>query len=313
MIVTYQSVSDAAWMLLLLLICTAVQCKDYSLNETKKSNILVLSPYTAPSHSNFIRPVVKELASRGHSVTYWNGLKPAINDESLKYNLKQLYSPSLDELNSDEEVTFADRGKGLFLIWKTSVRIFNVCKIFYNDPIFHQLMTSDEQFDLVIAEGFGNDCVLPLVHKFKAPLVYLGVVPTPWHLDAIGSPLAFDHYPLLSFSFTDRMNFWQRSLNTLSGFFVIYFRNWILMPIVDGLASQMLTNISLPSVRKIEQESLSLLITNTDSSMNYQLPLAPNIIQAGGLHCVPSKPLPKVVNIFVSTPIASMFIRVLDD
>ena len=295
--VTFHSASDAAAFLLLLLIinCVAVQCRDSHSKKTTKSNILVLAPYTAPSHSNFVRPVVKALASRGHTVTYWNGLKPAINDESLKYNLRQLYSPSIDEYNSKEEVTFADRGKGFFLILKTSVRILNFCKIFYNDPIFHQLMTTDEQFDLVIVEGFGNECVLPLVHKFKAPFVYLnGIAPTPWHLEAIGSPLPFDHYPLPSFSFTDRMDFWQRTINALSGLFGIYFRNWVLVPTVDRLASQMLTNVSLPSVRTIERESLSLLITNTHSSMNYHLPMTANIIEAGGLHCVPSKPLPKV-------------------
>lgn len=273
-----------------------MQCSDYSFKEKRKShNILVLAHYTAPSHSNFIRPVVKELASRGHTVTYWNGLKPAINEERLKYNLRQLYSPSLDEYNSNEEVTFADRGKGFLLILKTTVRILNFCKIFYNDPIFHQLMTTNEQFDLVMVEGFGNECVLPLVHKFKAPLVYLnGIAPTPWHLEAIGSPLAFDHYPLPSFSFTDQMNFWQRTLNALSGFLVIYSRNWLMLPSVDILASQMLANVSLPSVRTIEQESLSLLVTNTHSSMNYELPVTPNVIEAGGLHCVASKPLPKV-------------------
>jgi glucuronosyltransferase len=83
-------------------------------------------------------------------------------------------------------------------------------------------------------------------------------------------------------------------MNALSGFLVIYSRNWLMLPAVDFLASQMLTNVSLPSVRTIEQESLSLLITNTHSSINYHLPMTPTVIDAGGLHCVPSKPLPKV-------------------
>ena len=83
--------------LLLLSVLLIVGC-CYCDSQQQKNNILVLSPYTMPSHSNFIRPVVKELASRGHNVTYWNGLKPAINDAELNSNLRQLYSESTEEL-----------------------------------------------------------------------------------------------------------------------------------------------------------------------------------------------------------------------
>jgi len=260
----------------------------------RRSNILILSPVTAPSHSNFIRPMVRELANRGHTVTYWNGLK-SDKDSLPRNNLRQLYSEALGELNSDHQVSFADRGHQFLLLFTFYDRTVSACKAIYEDPIFHQLMTTDEQFDLVAVEGVLNECVLPLVHKLKAPLIYLNsIAPTPWQLEAIGSPLAMDHNPNPAFSFTDRMNIWQRAINTLSGLFIVYFRNWILMPTVDGLASQMLTNVSLPSVRTIEQESLSLLITNTHSSINYQLPMTSNVIEAGGLHCAPSKPLPKV-------------------
>ena len=39
-------------------------------------NILVVSPITTPSHTNILKPLAMALADeRGHSVTYWNGLK----------------------------------------------------------------------------------------------------------------------------------------------------------------------------------------------------------------------------------------------
>ena len=152
--------------LVLLTIVAVVQCSDvhYSSGETRKSNILVLSPFTMPSHSNFIRPVVEELAKRGHTVTYWNGLKPAINDKSL--NLRQLYSESLGEFNSDQRVSFADTGKQLSLFLSIYGRLVNICRLVYEDPIFHQLMNTEEKFYLVIVEGlvsqrvqFLNECV----------------------------------------------------------------------------------------------------------------------------------------------------------
>ena len=278
---------------LLLLSVLIVGC-CYCDSHQQKNNILVLSPYTMPSHSNFVRPVVKELASRGHYVTYWNGLEPTINDAKLRNNLRQLYSQSTDEL-IERNVALNDRGQQFYLLFSLYGRTVNICKTVYNDPIFKQLMATNEHFDLVIVEGFLNECVLPLVHKLKAPLVYLnGIAPMPWLLEAIGSPLAMGSFPSAAISFTDRMNFWQRTLNIFCHLISVFFRNWVLMPTVDCLAAQMLTNISLPSVRTIEQESLSLLITNTHSSINYQLPMTPNVIEAGGLHCAPGKPLPKV-------------------
>ena len=279
--------------LLLLSVLLIVVC-CYCDSQQQKNNILVLSPYTMPSHSNFIRPVVKELASRGHNVTYWNGLKPVINEAELNSNLRQLYSESTEELVG-LNIAIKDHGYHFHHLFISYQRGIKICKTVYNEPIFHQLMTTDERFDVVIVEGFLNECVLPLVYKLKAPLIYLNAVaPMPWLLEAIGSPLALGHFPNPLLGFNDRMNFWQRAHNNFYSLFGLYFRNWVWMPTVDGLAAQMLTNISLPSVRTIEQESLCLLITNTHPSINYQLPMTWNVIEVGGLHCAPSKPLPMV-------------------
>ena len=81
--------------------------------EVDGSNVLFLSPITAPSHSNFFKPVVKALADRGHYVTYWNGLKPdnygvSANNNSRSDNLRLLYSPQLDRFNRDYQVGFQD-------------------------------------------------------------------------------------------------------------------------------------------------------------------------------------------------------------
>lgn len=156
-------------------------------------------------------------------------------------------------------------------------------------------MTTDERFDLIVVEGVMNDCVLPLVHALKAPFIYMnGIAPTPWLLDAVGSPLALDQFPHPGFGHTDRMNLIERTINTASTIFGLYFRNWIVTATVDQVANQMLGASNLTSIREIEDRYLSLLITNTHFSINYQLPKSAAVIEAGGLHCVPSKPLPKV-------------------
>ena len=72
------------------------------------AKILFLSPITSPSHTNFFKPVVKALAERNHTITYWNGLKP---DKSLMVfpNVRTLYSESVGAFNVDHNIDFGVR------------------------------------------------------------------------------------------------------------------------------------------------------------------------------------------------------------
>jgi glucuronosyltransferase len=264
-------------------------------------NILILSPITTKSHSNFIKPVAKALADRGHYVAYWNGLPPdRLMFKNKTSNLNLLYSPGLGPLHDNPQIGYEDRDNSFQLLLNFPNRMLTYCTAIYQEPVFHQLMNSTEQYDLIIVEAVFNECVLPLVRKFDVPFVYMmGLAPSPWMLDAIGSSLALDHVPHPGSNYGDEMNFWQRSYNTFSGMVILYFHRFFTMPVVDRLVSEMLQLENQTSVLEIEREYLSLLITNTHFSINYQFPTSPAVIQAGGLHCVPPKPLPRDLESFV--------------
>ncbi|KAK4009085.1 hypothetical protein OUZ56_014222 [Daphnia magna] len=175
------------------------------------------------------------------------------------------------------------------------------CETIYRDPVFHQLMDSQEKYDLIILEAALNECSLPLVYKFDLPFIYImGSMPLPWHLEAIGSPLAFDHYPQISSNYADEMNFWQRTYNTLSGIVAIYYWRWMVMPVIDRLAAEMLQIENLPTIEEIEKHYLNLLILNTNMGLNYQMATTPVVIQAGGINLGPAKPLPDDLETFVN-------------
>jgi glucuronosyltransferase len=271
--------------------------------ELSAYNLLFLSPITTPSHSNFFKPVVKAMVDRGHFVTYYSGLnhnnqQMATNNQTI--NFRPLSSsPALYKISTDHQVDFNIRDKPLLFLSQLPQKMENYCTAIYNDPVFQQLINTAEKFDIIVIEGYLNDCVLPLVAMFDVPFIYMsGVAPVPWLLNAFGSPLATDHVPNAVHSFTDEMNFWQRTVNTVSSISGVYLRHWLIMPVVDRMAHNMLGK-NLPAIEEIERHYMSLLIVNTHSSINYQLPLSPAIIQAGGLHCVPPKPLPKDLESFV--------------
>ena len=258
---------------------------------TDAANVLFLSPHTSYSHTNFFIPVVKELAGRGHSVVFWNGLRPR---EEIK-NVTQLYSEQLHQFNTNHHIGFANNNPFLLLM-SLPERLRGVCSMCYSDPVFGQLiqMKNSTKFDLIVVEGFMNDCVLPLVPYFDAPFIYMTAIPqVTWLIDAADAPISFDRFPVVATPFTDEMNFLQRVANTIMGLYGIYYRNLVVLPAVDEMIAEILDDQSIPRLKDIEN-NVSLLITNSDFSMTYQYPKTSSIIEAGGLHFTESKPLPKV-------------------
>jgi hypothetical protein len=270
-------------------------------SETVSHRILVLNPITSPSHSNVFKPLVAELVERGHFVTHWNGLLQSSSvvdgnkTTTNSSNLRLLASPNLAKINSQHQIDFSDRDSPFRLLFRMRNVMENYCMAIYEDPVFHQLMNSKEQFDLIIVDGFGNDCTLLLAEVFDAPFIYLNCFsPTPWLLYAIGSPLAADHFPNPA-GIRDRMNLWQRTYNTLTSVGGLYFHRWYVMSMMDRVASQVLGKNNLTSVVDIKSRYLSLLMTNTHFSINFQLPTSPAVVEVGGMHLSGKlKKLPKV-------------------
>ncbi len=172
----------------------------------------------------------------------------------------------------------------------------------YGDPVFRQLlaMKNTTKFDLIIIEGFMNECMLPLVAYFDAPFIYMTpIFRLPWLVAATGTPMSFDHFPVVGTAFTDEMSLAERFVNIFFGLAAIYYRQWFVMPTVDERARLMWTDYSMPPISQIEN-NLSLWITNSDLSINYQFPKTAVVVEAGGLHLTPSQPLPLVGTIRLS-------------
>ena len=113
-------------------------------------------------------------------------------------------------------------------------------------------------------------------------------------LDITCSPMNFASCPMLGLPLSDEMNFIERTYNFWVGMSGLYFRNNFILPVVDRLAAQIWTNITLPSVKEIEN-NVSLLITNTDLTTYHNYPKSNALIEAPGLHLLePPKSLPQV-------------------
>lgn len=248
-------------------------------------NILILTPVTSPSHSIVFKPLVEGLAERGHFVTYWNGLQPSRSSFSNSTdNLRLLKSPNLVKINRQHNVSFRDHDSPFTMLFRLVPTLMNYCRVIYEDPVFHQLMNSKERYDLIIVDGFANDCTLYLAEVLDVPFVYLScLAPPPWLLYEIGSPLALEQFPN-PIGHRDRMNLWQRLFNSVTGVGIIYFHRWIILPFTERVAAQTLGINNLTSIVDIKNRYLSLLLVNSHFSFNYHLPTASAVVEVGGIH-----------------------------
>jgi glucuronosyltransferase len=157
--------------------------------------------------------------------------------------------------------------------------------------------STDLHFDVVIVEAFVNEFFLGFAHKFKAPIIQIcpyggGNFMADW----VGSPHPYSYVPDEFIHYTDKMNFWERTHNTIVSLLKHVGRQLIHVP-KQNAAMQNHFNYtdSLPLVWELEYKT-SLVLINTHHSLSYPKPLMPNYVQAGGMHVKPPKKLPQVRN-----------------
>jgi glucuronosyltransferase len=171
-----------------------------------------------------------------------------------------------------------------------------ICDLFLQQKVVQDLIhSSDQEFDLIVTEAFSNDCVLGFAHKFKAPIVQIvSFGGSSWMGDWVGNPNPYSYVPDFLQNFSDRMDLWERTLNTLGNTFQKLTRHLCFIPRQQDLLEKYFSGYApLPSISDLDS-STSLILVNHHFSISYPRPLVPNIVQVGGMHIKPAKKLPEV-------------------
>jgi glucuronosyltransferase len=170
------------------------------------------------------------------------------------------------------------------------------CHSFLQEKEVQRLLHSDDQnFDLIVAEAFSNDCLLGFAHKFKAPVVQVATfVGSAWMGDWVGNPSPYAYVPDPLQSFSHRMTLWQRILNTLGITYQKVSRYLCHLPKQQAILEKYFSDYApLPSISELDFSS-SLILVNGHFSIDYPKPMMPNIVQVGGMHLKSAKKLPEV-------------------
>jgi glucuronosyltransferase len=173
----------------------------------------------------------------------------------------------------------------------------DMCSEILSDKSVQELIHSrDIHFDLIILEAFFSECFLPFGYKFKAPIIkFCTFGGTYWMGDWVGNPSPYSYVPNGLLDFSDRMNLWERVLNSLSNIFFRLGRQFYYLPRQDKIVRPFFKDAdSLPHLSELDATSTALVLLNSHFSISYAKPLMPNLVQVGGLHIKAPKKLPDV-------------------
>jgi len=175
------------------------------------------------------------------------------------------------------------------LYWDIGIKL---CELFIQDEAFQNLINSkDKKFDIIITSAFIYDCVFGVSYILDIPIIKLcpfgGMK---WMDEWVGNPSPYAYVPQIFADYGDRMNFWQRTLNTFSEMYMKLGRIFYVIPQHDAILRKYLNSSKIPSISILEK-STALLLINQHISIGHPRPLMPNAVEVGGIHINPPKKL----------------------
>lgn len=253
------------------------------------ANILGVFPIEAPSHQVVFDAYASELHRRGHNVTVYThfpriGVEPyrrvTIADSVIDpdyVTMNRMYSPS------------AQDGYGhMFHILRTNGDAYAA-----SDALRELYEQPTNAYDLVVTETCNTDLYLALADRFRAPFVAWTTSPMfVWSADRMAAPTHPAYVPVLMSAHGPRMTFAERVHNTLLRYMAF---RWY----CDGsetysqrVASDRFAHTSAPLAELALRTSF--LFVDTHHTVWGGRPLPPNVVEVGGLHVRPARPLQEV-------------------
>ncbi|KAJ4448917.1 hypothetical protein ANN_00309 [Periplaneta americana] len=252
-----------------------------SVREIDAARILGLISYHGRSHFQMFENFLKGLASHGHQVTvvsHFPQKQPTENYTDISLQ------GSLTKMKQTFNIDFL-RQAGTLKIWNMVFWRYQVeiCEAAFKHPNIQKLLKSDDKFDLVVTHLMGSDCLLGFAHRFKALLISVTTsVVLPWGNSRIGNFDNPSYVPNYFLPFTDRMNLWQRVLNTLFNVVTIVGQYvFSEMPSDDLLRKYF--GPGVPPLSELKKKT-SLLIVNSHFTLNSPRPMVPAVVEVAGLH-----------------------------
>ncbi|KAG5326428.1 UD2A3 glucuronosyltransferase, partial [Pseudoatta argentina] len=277
--------------------------------NTMKTKFKILGVFGHPGKSHFdvFKPLLEELARRGHELTVISYF-PRTDNAKVKEPLPNYKDVSLVIPKDGIFVNVIDLQQINHGCFRPMLNLYMLrimadysCSTGLRSSSVKKFLQSDEKFDLILTENFNTDCFLGFIHRFKAPYMALSSHQImPWTNSDMANTENPSYVPIILLGLTKPLDFFSRIKNALwlflsKAIYEYHFRS------VDQVVANEVFGPDLPKLKEIALQSQALLV-NTHSSIYGSRPQLPNVIEIGGLH-IPSRvnPLPKDIAEFLDS------------
>ncbi len=271
---------------------------------TEGSRILISVPYGTKSNLNMYVPLAIELSRRGHHITVINNFKSSELNEVG--NISQIVLDSLAIHGSSFSDAFESHlspflmVKSLIMSLKTMFDLpIEITETIFDDKRVQNLLIND-QFDLLIFSMTLNRASYALAWHFKAPMIML--TPNsifPGALASLGDDEQPSYVPFFMTNFSNKMNLFQRTINTLATNLFVFFTHQWYQPTIRSMVQQRGVPDCPPLVEL--EKNISIVFTNTHPAINYPRAMPPQVVEIGGIHCRQPNSLSQDLEAFVSS------------
>lgn len=255
------------------------------LQESICANVLVVAPFPALSHFQMLEPLLVNLAKRGHHVTVLSHFpRPNAIPNYTDIDLRDDFPPFELEFKAWDLV---EDLTDLFRFGQEH------CKALMNSKKILKFLSTPLTFDLIVLDAFDTDCSLGFALKYSAPfIVYCPMALPVWLSDWIYNPTEIGYVPENLCRLTGSMDFYDR-LKNVGCHLLFRWLNWVenTKPSLDIIRKMFGVNID--SLAEIKSNA-SLVLVNSFHGITGIRPFLPNVLEIGGIHLKPTKPLPEV-------------------
>ena len=266
----------------------------FAVNQCYSAHILALVLYGSKNHRTSLFPVLKELAQRGHNVTFVTPFKSAEEVQGLReIEIKNLlFASSKFNFNWFEINRINTVVMNVMLLKSLPVILEPILDLLMNNVELQEVL-KNQQVNLVILDDSYHEFCLPLIDYLGAPFImHSPSTGQPWTWNAIGASQELATSPVRFTSYNNEMVFRERLYNTILSVVLQFVRNFILIPNMDTINQKYFPNARPISV--IEKEASLLFVAGKVESSWARL-LPPTAIPLGALQVRAAQPLPQVV------------------
>ncbi|XP_066599338.1 UDP-glucosyltransferase 2-like [Prorops nasuta] len=295
------------WLIFLSILCTGWAATEelWTRKSERKLKILGTFAHLGKSHFDVFRPLVEELADRGHEVTVVSHF-PRSEEAKQKRPLPTYRDISLVDPKIGVLLNVVD----LKMVDNSPLRLFTelmvlrhmgglACEMGLRNQEVRKLIASNEKFDLILTEFFNTDCFLGFVHRFKAPYIALSSHQVmPWVNQRISNAEDPGYMPSIFLGIVRPMNFFDRLSNLLNLIVTKIAYEFYFEPQARQIAREAF-GPDVPDLSEIGKNASAILV-NTHFSLHGLRSSLSNIVDVGGLHIdARGKPLPKDIQRFL--------------